>query len=297
MVTEPTSNNRTPETVWLQFDDAWDFGFSPSFNAPVRVDASAVGPSLRFITKQRTIDAFFSTFQDYFRPFTLSGSGDFHHLTAVFVRQIKEAFAIVSFDNHPDWDIRPPDWSCGAWVNRALENPLVQKVAVWGCGSFECTLPWRLLGNRSSCRSGRLWIAPWQREGNKYPSWLHPVMFTNWRANFANFVESIRHLPVYVTVDLDCLGDEESVTNWENGQFAVADVVWAIARLRQTVRIIGGDLCGARSTFRYGSGFQALASRFDHPRPRFVTEDSWRKINLRALEAIWPCLAGESAAS
>jgi arginase family enzyme len=296
MVTEPTSTRRTRETVWLQFDDAWDFGFPPSFNAPVRVDASSVGPSLRFITNKRTIETFFSRFQDQFRPFILSGSGDFHHLTAVFVRQIKEALAIVSFDNHPDWDIRPPYWSCGAWVNRALENPLVQKVAVWGCGSFECTFPWRLLGNQSGCRSGRLRIAPWQREGKEYPSWLHPIVPANWRADFANFVESIRHLPVYVTVDLDCLDEEESVTNWENGRFAVSDVVWAITILRQKVRIIGGDLCGAISTSRYSSGFQSLAGRFDHPRPRSVTEDARRTINLRALEAIWPCLVGESGA-
>jgi hypothetical protein len=294
MVTESTSSRETPETVWLQFDDAWDFGFSPSFNAPYRLDASSVGPSLRFITKARTIEAFFARFQNQFRPFTLSGSGDFHHLTAVFVRQVKEAFAIVSFDNHPDWDVRPPYWSCGAWVNRALENPLVRKVAVWGCGSFECTFPWRLLGNQSGCRSGRLWIAPWQRDGKVYPSWLHPIVSGDWRANFTDFVESIQHLPVYLTVDLDCLREEESVTNWENGQFAVSDVVWALTLLRQNVRIIGGDLCGAISTTRYGSGFQSLAGRFDHPRPRTVTEDARREINLRALEAIWPALVGES---
>jgi hypothetical protein len=280
-------------TVWFRFDDAWDFEFSADFKAPACVDVSAVGPSLRFIAKERAIESFFTRFRDQFRPFILSGSGDFHHLTALFVRQIREPFSIFSFDNHPDWDMRPPRWSCGAWINRALENSLVKQVAVWGCGSFECRLPWRFLGNRSACRSGRLWVAPWEREGNRYPTWLHPCSESNWRASFARFVESMLQIPVYVTVDLDCLSDDESVTNWENGRFKVSDIVWATTLLRQRARIIGGDLCGAFSKAHYGSRFQALAGRFDHPRQRLVSDAERRSINLRALKKIWPCLVGE----
>ena len=41
----------------------------------------------------------------------------------VWMRQFKEKFLLLSFDNHPDWDIRSPKWSCGAWINRALEMP------------------------------------------------------------------------------------------------------------------------------------------------------------------------------
>src|SRR6478752_6155624 len=156
MVENRDPSRATGGSVWLAFDDAWDLGEFPSFEFPPRVDAGNVGKSLRFITTRRAIERFYAKFGQSFRPFILSGSGDFHHLTAIFVRQVTEPFVILSFDNHPDWDVRPPFWSCGAWVNRALENPLVQQVAVWGCGSFECRLPWRLLGNRSACRSGRL---------------------------------------------------------------------------------------------------------------------------------------------
>lgn len=280
------------DTVWLAFDDSWSCESFSSFKGPPRVDALAVGPSLRFITKERTVESFFAKFRQHFRPFILSGSGDFHHLTAVFARQIKESFAILSFDNHPDWDIRPPQWSCGAWVNRALENPLVQQVAVWGCGSFECGWPWRLLGNRSACRAGRLWVAPWQSEGKSYPFWLHPISSSNWRQAFTQFVESMKAASVYVTVDLDCLGENEAVTNWENGRFSLSDLAWAITLLRQRVRIVGGDLCGAFSQARYGSRFQALAGRFDHPRQRDVIGSERRSINQRALETIWPLLAG-----
>ena len=282
-------------TVWLRFDDAWDFEFSPNFSVPACIEASAVGPSLRFIASERAIDSFFAQFKNHFRPFTLSGSGDFHHLTAVFVRQITEPFSIVSFDNHPDWDVRPPRWSCGAWINRALENSLVKQVAVWGCNSFECRLPWRFLGNRSACQSGRLWVAPWERKEHRCPAWLHPFSEANWRTSFTRFVESMSQFPIYVTVDIDCLSENESVTNWENGRFRVSDIVWATTLLREKARIAGGDLCGAYSTARYGSRFQALAGRFDHPRQRSVPDDERRSINLRALEMIWPGLVGEMA--
>jgi hypothetical protein len=83
-----------------------------------------------------------------------------------------------------------------------------------------------------------------------------------------------------------------AITNWENGRFVLSDLVWAITLLRQRARIVGGDLCGAFSPMRYGSRFQALAGRFDHPRQRTVTEDERRSVNLRALETIWPHLVG-----
>jgi arginase family enzyme len=292
MVGDLISSKAAPETVWLAFDDAWDFGDSPWFKAPQRVDALSTGPSLRFITTARTVELFYEKFREHFRSFILSGSGDFHHLTAVYVRQVNEPFSILSFDNHPDWDIRPPHWSCGTWVNRSLENPLVQQVAVWGCGSFECNLPWRLLGNRSACGSGRLLVAPWHCAGKNYPPWLHPISASNWRAAFAKFVESLGTPAIYVTVDLDCLGEHEAITNWENGRFGLSDLVWAISLLRQKARIVGGDLCGAFSPMRYSSRFQAFAARFDHPRPRSVAESERRSVNLRALETVWPVLVG-----
>jgi arginase family enzyme len=293
MVGDLMDGRSVAETVWLAFDDAWDIEHSPSFKVPPRIDALAIGPSLRFITTQRAIESFYETFSRHFRPFVLSGSGDFHHLTAVFTRRVKEPFAILSFDNHPDWDIRPPHWSCGAWVNRALENPFVQQIAVWGCGSFECVLPWRLLGNRSACQSGHLRIAPWRTEGKKYPAWLHPISSSTWRAAFAEFVDTLKSPAIYVTVDLDCLGKSDAVTNWENGRFALDDLVWALTLLRQKVRIVGGDLCGAFSTMRYGSRFQTLAGRFDNTRQRSVTDEERRSVNRRALETIWPHLIGE----
>ena len=259
-----------------------------------RVDARQIGRSLRFITTRRMVERFESQFGEHFRPFTLSGSGDFHHLTAVFLRQVKEPFVVVSFDNHPDWDIRPPHWSCGAWVNRALENGLVRQVAVWGCGSFECQSPWRLLGNRWACKSGRLIVRPWRQPESQYPTWLQPISPTDWRESFQQFSASIS-LPVYITVDLDCLVSSDAVTNWESGQFSIEDALWAIQCLRKHCAVIGGDLCGAFSSQEYGSRFQKLAGRFDHPPQPELLASQIRRINERAISQIWPVLIGDRA--
>jgi hypothetical protein len=290
MVGNVSPNQSAAETVWLVLDDAWEFDESSSFELPKRVEALRSGPSLRYITSQRIIERFYAEFGEAFRPFILSGSGDFHHLTAIFIRHIKEPFVILSFDNHPDWVVGPVHWSCGGWVNRALENPLVQQVAVWGCGNFECRFPWRLRGNRSACRSGRLWVAPWRSEKNDYPDWLHPMSTADWQTAFVRFAESIRTSAIYVTVDLDCLAESDAITNWESGRFLLADLHWAINFLREKTKIVGGDLCGAFSPIRYASWFQSIAGRLDHPRQRYVTDRKRRSINLCALEVIWPIL-------
>jgi arginase family enzyme len=278
----------------IVLDNALDFQLPGEIGPLARIDAVEIGPSLRFITSRGAIEEFYKQFGSRFRSFMLSGSGDFHHLTAVFTWRIQGPFVIISFDNHPDWDVRPPHWSCGAWVNRALGNRLVEQIAVWGCGSFECRFPWRLLGNRNACRANRLWIAPWKAEGTVYPEWLHPITIQNWRGAFSNYLESIRTRSVYVTIDLDCLRESEAVTNWENGQFSAEDILWALDLVRSKATIVGGDLCGAFSTLSYGSWFQTLAGRFDHPRQRIVQDSDRRSINSHALQAIWPKLIGKS---
>jgi hypothetical protein len=133
-------------------------------------------------------------------------------------------------------------------------------------------------------------VAPWRIEGKSYPSWLYPISATTWRAAFAEFVDTLRVPAIYVTVDLDCLEEGDALTNWESGRFVLDDLVWALALLRQKVRIVGGDLCGAFSATRYGSRFQRLAGRFDHPRQRLVTDQERCLVNGRALETIWPRL-------
>jgi hypothetical protein len=279
----------TSRALHLNLDDAWR---DEPLGIPV-VDARVWGPRLRFSAPPRLIEQFYREHEKTFAaPLVLYGSGDFHYLTALRLRPIGEPIVVVSFDNHPDWDVRPPRWGCGGWVNRALELRHVRRVSVWGCGNFECWWPHQIFGNRRAERAGILEVHPWaddrpakdrQRKG--------AILRENWREHFERFSKTIGETSVYVTIDLDCLRAEEAITNWESGRFAIIDLAWALGKLREFCRIIGGDICGAYSPPKYARWKQRFAAEFDHPKIRLPDDDKVRAINLAALEKLWPLLA------
>src|SRR5262249_52047382 len=119
------------------------------------VDARLWGPQLRFSAPPRVVEEFYREFESRLAPFILYGSGDFHYLTALWLRRIKQLTSVFVFDNHPDWDIRPPRWACGGWINRALELAHVRKINIWGCGNFECWWPHNFFGNHRAERAGK----------------------------------------------------------------------------------------------------------------------------------------------
>lgn len=271
----------------LDLDGAWNRDGVP-FES---LDATEWGPRLRFSAPPRLINAFYREFESHFAPFMLYGSGDFHHLTALLIRRVAQPVVVISFDNHPDWDIRPPKWCCGGWVNRALQLPHVEGVSVWGCGNFECWWPANLFGNRRAERAGKLEVHPWaddrpvkdrQRSG--------AILRENWRAHFENFVRGIAGANVYVTIDLDCLRADEAVTNWENGRFAIVDLIWALTQLSKLTRIISGDICGAFSKPVYARRKQRFASEWDHPKLSIPEAEKMRRINFQTLTELWPAL-------
>lgn len=276
---------------YLNLDDAW---FDPPADLPT-FDAREWGAQLRFSAPPRVVEKFYRDHDSKLAPFLLYGSGDFHYLSALWIRRVAQPVVLISFDNHPDWDIRPPKWGCGSWVNRALELPQVQRVSVWGCGNFECWWPHQIFGNRRAKRSGKLEVHPWaddrpmkdrQRRG--------AILRGNWQEKFEAFVRDLRGTDVYVTIDLDCLRVEEAVTNWENGRFTIVDLAWALAKLRESSRIIGGDICGAYSPPQYARWKQRFAGNFDHPKLNLPPADEIRRINSTAIQKLWPVLSTSS---
>jgi hypothetical protein len=256
------------------------------------LNAREWGAQLRFSAPSRVVEKFCGEFAPQISPFLLYGSGDFHYLTALWIRRIAQPVVVISFDNHPDWDIRPPKWGCGGWVSRALELPHVERVSVWGCGNFECWWPHNIFGSHRAERAGKLEVHPWaddrpmkdrQRRG--------AILRENWREHFERFLSDLRGANVYVTIDLDCLRAEEAVTNWESGRFAIVDLVWALQKLRDACRVVGGDICGAFSEPIYARWKQRFASEFDHPKLEGRSAPETRKINFAVLEKLWPVLA------
>jgi hypothetical protein len=272
---------------YLLLDDSWP---NEPLGLPV-IDACEWGSQLRFSAPPRLIEKFYREFEGKLSPFLLYGSGDFHHLSALWIRHLNQPVIVVSFDNHPDWDVRPPKWGCGGWVNRALELPHVRRVSVWGCGNFECWWPWQFFGNRRAERRGDLEVHPWaddrpwkdrQRRG--------AILRENWQERFQSFVADLTGANVYITIDLDCLRPDEAVTNWESGRFTAADLQWALKGLREKCLLIGGDICGAYSSPRYARPKQRFAAEFDHPKIQLPAVERIHQINSIALAALWPAL-------
>lgn len=260
-------------------------------DAAPTIDVRKWGPHLRFCAPPRLIEQFYRELAPEVPPFIVYGSGDFHHLTALWIRRAAEPLVVVSFDNHPDWDIRPPWWSCGSWVNRALELPHVQKVSVWGCGNFECWWPGQAFGNRRAEREGKLDVHAWADDRPARRRRRGVIFRETWRQQFDAFVAMLVGTNVYVTVDLDCLRPGDAVTNWENGKFSTDDVVWALGRLRSVAQVIAGDICGAYAPAKYARAMQRLVATIDHPRLPAPDAEQARAINLVALEKLWPVLA------
>ena len=272
----------------LNLDDAWR---NEPFALPV-VEARDWGPQLRFSAPPRLIAQFYREHETNLAVrFLLYGSGDFHHLTALRLRRVAAPVVLVSFDNHPDWDVRPPKWACGAWVNRALELPHVKHVAIWGCGNFECWWPHQIFGNRRAERAGMLQVHPWADDRPvKDRKRRGAILRDNWREQFKQFSKTLAGENIYVTIDLDCLRIEEAVTNWESGRFAIDDLQWALGKLRESCRVIGGDICGAYSPPTYARWKQRLAAEFDRPKLSQPSLEKARETNLAALEKLWPLL-------
>ena len=281
-----------PDGLHLDLDGAWTGAALP---VPT-LDLTAWGPRLRFSAPPAEMERFRQEADERLGDarFLVYGSGDFHHLSALWVRRAETPLTLVSFDNHPDWDIRPPKWCCGNWINRALDLPHVEHAAVWGCGNFECWGYPRLWGNHADVRSGKLEVHPWadgRSAADQARAWS--ILESNWRERFAQFAGGLAGRAVYVTVDLDGLRAGEAVTNWENGRFRAGDVAWALGEMRRHgATVVAGDICGAYSPPVYARWKQKFASETDHPKLELPDAAEAARINQGAFETIWPALVG-----
>ena len=274
------------DSVHLNFDNAW----ATTADIATR-DFLDWGPRLRYFAPPKLIETFYYDIVQALPPFVLYGSGDFHHLAALLIRRFAEPLHVISFDNHPDWDVRAPYWGCGAWVSRALEIKTVEQVSVWGCGNFELAWPSRWFANRKGLQSGKLKVNAWaERQSESTAKRFDCMTRGNWQDRFLQHAESLKGTNVYVTVDLDCLREEEAATNWENGLYTAREIRWAIEHLRSVSNVLGGDVCGAWSKPVYAGKFQRVAGGWDHPKANVQPRPDGEKINRTSLETIWPAL-------
>jgi hypothetical protein len=282
--------------VHIDLDGAWD-----RERVGMRtIDARELGAHLRYTAPEEVVRRSVGVMEEGLgeERFVLYGSGDFHYLAAWWLRRAirlsgAEGVTLVSFDNHPDWDVRPPRWACGGWVNRALEFAAVERASVWGCGNFELGFPARVFRNKRALAIGKLEVHAWaERQSAAVARKFGCMTRGNWRERFLGFVESVKGRSVYVTLDLDALEGTLVRTNWENGLFAVEDVVWAVGMLRERATVIGSDCCGAWSEAVYARAGQRFVGRWDHPKIVGVGVEEARGVNHRVLGELLPVMMG-----
>ena len=248
-----------------------------------RVDARDLEQRLRILASRRAFRALGERLgqggADGKPEVLFFGSGDFHHLTALFVAAHAEPLAIVHFDNHPDW-VRYPTINCGSWVNLALRSSHVAKVVTIGPCSDDLQHPERKFANLPAMREGRLAVYPWRSSPTRL--WGAPVSTPStatrdrvltWRnladESWSDFLDELAtSLPVpalWITIDKDVLARGEAITNWDQGEMGLDHIIAALERLASSFRIVGIDVCGDYSRPQLKDPLRAFLSWSDHP--------------------------------
>jgi len=203
------------------------------------------------------------------------GSGDFHHLTLLLLRETAQRlcplspFDLVVCDNHPDNMRYPFGLHCGSWVSHAAALNCVRHVHVLGICSSDVTLAhaWEntltpFLRRKLTCwtvnrRADWLGLAGRRDSCRVFPSADALI------DAFFPVLEAISH--AYISIDKDVLGPDIVRTNWDQGVFTEKHLEAILGAGRR--KIVGVDLCGDISDYHYSSLLKQFLSRLDGQRP------------------------------
>ncbi|HEV2531942.1 hypothetical protein [Phenylobacterium sp.] len=256
--------------VILQLDDA--FERQPALERDVLARGGRVlaardlGPALRLWSRadtlaelKRRIGACLPSRGE--AEVVFAGSGDFHHVTPLFLeRAVAEAdgpVTLLHFDNHPDWVRHAPGRHCGSWVGRAARLEGVARVITVGVCSPDIGRVRSREGDLALIAEDRLDLFAWEApdggdevvlEGRAWPT-----ISAMGEGPFLDCLEAtIPTGAVYVTIDKDVLRPADAVTNWDQGRASLDFVMAAITRVAQARRIVGADVVGDWSKPVYG---------------------------------------------
>ncbi|MBP3754665.1 MAG: arginase [Lachnospiraceae bacterium] len=150
-------------------------------------------------------------------------TGNYHYMSRIFTSFIDRKYDLYLLDNHNDMQRAGLGeiLSCGSWALDVLEkDENLSSLYVYGPGSFEaegekCDVT--LMGKTVSGRVYR---------GKGFESGDHPV---------------------YLSVDKDILDMEECVTNWDQGNLSMAELIELIHLCVAGKNLTGADICGGIS--------------------------------------------------
>jgi hypothetical protein len=243
-----------------------------------------------------------------------TGSGDFHHVTALLLDTALElrpvSTTLVHFDNHPDWVNFEGGMHCGSWINSALSNPRIDKVVTVGVCSSDLRNPERKGANLRWLREGKLELYPYEHPPSRVSaeygsgaSYRQDGRALYWKSisevgeeNFIDLILSrIGTEAVYFTIDKDVLGADDAVTNWDQGRMRLPYLMALISEIGSRHRVVGADVIGDYSVPSYAGGLKTRLLKqaeifIDQPRLRQAA-DAVRNINSAANHALLEVLA------
>jgi arginase family enzyme len=225
-----------------------------------------------------------------------AGSGDYHHVSLLLIERLRKLgvrMQVVVFDNHPDNMRYPFGIHCGSWVGHVSRLPFVSRVHVVGITSPDVEGIHTLENQLAPLRSGR--VVYWCVRRN-----LGALRFLGVRQSrsFQSVPEMLEGLgneltdarePVYLSIDKDVLAHEVVQTNWDQGVMRLEELESAIRMLQG--RLIGSDVVGDVSVYRYHSRFKRLLSGLDgQPAIPMQSLDAWQAghqfVNRRLLSLL-----------
>jgi arginase family enzyme len=278
----------------------------------IRVPARDLAPSLRLWARREAMAELAARLerageQGDGPTVTFLGSGDFHNLSPLLLRQAQGPLVVVHVDNHPDWVRAAPRFHCGAWVNRALEQPNVLKVITVGPTSADLDSPDLKGGAFGHLASGRIEMFAWRRRPSRILRRLrdgpgHRVEKGRvaWRCvggeDWEQFLDELTtRIPpeagVWLSIDKDALRREDAATNWDQGLMPLDALERLVTVLAGRRRIAGADICGDWSRPEYDSVLKAFEARFDQPATSPADLSVNARTNARLLHVFEQALA------
>jgi Arginase family len=199
------------------------------------------------------------------------GSGDYHHVTYLLVDRLRSLGApiqLVVFDNHPDNMRYPFGIHCGSWVWHVSRLPFVARVHVVGITSKDVEGAHLLENHLGPLYSGkvRYWCVQRTLRAMRSLGIRHSRSFPSVDALLGDFSAVLADSaePVYLSIDKDVLAGDVVETNWDQGVMRLEELIIAIQMMRG--RIVGCDVTGDVSSYRYHSPFKRLLSGLDGQR-------------------------------
>lgn len=241
-------------------------------------------------------------------PLTFCGSGDFHHVSLALLRRQARPCNLLVIDNHPDWMRAVPLLHCGTWLYHAARLPRVARVFHVG-GEVDFDNAWRWLAPWPLLRSGKITVLPALRRfrAGGWHNIKHEALRTDpdcpadrerLEAWLRPFRAELAGRPLYVSLDKDVLGADESVVNWDSGRLTTAEVQEVLrAFLSAAGDLAGMDVVGDWSPVRVAGPLRRALHWTEHPRLAVDALEATRRnqaLNLLLLETVQEAAVGAS---